>query len=91
MWDFSLQYKPVFLYHNDEKEYLDERGFYCPPLELPYPTGHDNDELCEKILNFDQTQYKECLNKFFDKYGALDKGDATDKVVSHILKVLKTI
>lgn len=88
MWDFSLQRKPVFLYHNDENEYLDERGFYCPPEELPYPTGHDNDDLCNQILNFDQKEYLEHLNSFFDKYGALDQGDATDKVVSHIMKIL---
>ena len=88
MWDFSLQRKPVFLYHNDEKEYLDERGFYCPPRELPYPTGHDNEELCNKILNFDEQEYVERLNAFFDKYGAFDKGDATDQVVSRIMKVL---
>lgn len=88
MWDFSLQRKPVFLYHNDESEYLDERGFYCPPKELPYPTGHDNDDLCDKILNFDQKEYLERLNTFFDKYGAFDKGDATDQVVSRIMKIL---
>ena len=27
LWDFSLQKKPVFLYQNDEQEYLDDRGF----------------------------------------------------------------
>ena len=91
MWDFSLQRKPVFLYHNDESEYLDERGFYCPPRELPYPTGHDNDDLCNKILNFDQKEYLERLNAFFDKYGAFDKGDATDQVVSHIIKILNVV
>ena len=88
MWDFSLQYKPVFLYHNDINEYLDKRGFYCPLAELPYPIGHDNDELYEKVLNFDPEQYEKELKKFFEKYGALDQGVATDKVVSHILKVL---
>ncbi len=88
MWDFSLQHKPVFLYHNDESEYMNERGFYCPPSELPYPAGHDNNDLCNKILNFDQEEYAKRLDTFFDKYGALDRGDATDKVVSHIMKVL---
>lgn len=91
MWDFSLQRKPVFLYHNDESEYLDERGFYCPPRELPYPTGHDNDDLCNKILNFNQQEYLEHLNAFFDKYGAFDKGDATDQVVAHIMKILNAV
>lgn len=91
MWDFSLQRKPVFLYHNDESEYSDERGFYCPPRELPYPTGYDNDDLCNKILNFNQKEYLERLNAFFEKYGAFDRGDATDKVVSHIMKILNIV
>ena len=89
MWDFSLQHKPVFLYHNDESEYLNERGFYCPPAELPYPTGHDNDELCEKIKKFDDKKYNEDIDTFFTKYGALDKGNATDMVVEHILGILQ--
>lgn len=88
MWDFSLQRKPVFLYHNDENEYLDERGFYSPPRELPYPTGHDNSELCNKILTFDQKEYLKDLNVFFDKYGAFDKGNATEQVVAHIMEIL---
>jgi CDP-glycerol glycerophosphotransferase len=89
MWDFSLQYKPVFLYHNDENEYLDDRGFYCPLAELPYPTGHNNDELCSKVETFDEEKYGERLTGFFEKYGALDKGDATEKTVAHILKILQ--
>ena len=53
IWDFSLQYKPVFLYHDDMEEYENERGFYSNPSEWPYIIGHSVNELINKIEEFD--------------------------------------
>lgn len=84
IWDFSLQYKPVFLYHGDEDEYERERGFYSNPNEWPYIIGHSTYELIAKIDSFDYDYYRKNLKEFFEKYGALDDGNATERVVTFI-------
>lgn len=88
MWDFSLQGKPVFLYHNDVEEYENDRGFYTNPKDWPYVIGHNNDELEEKIRTFDSKKYSNDLDVFLKNYGSLDDGNAAARVVDHIMKVI---
>lgn len=89
MWDFSLQKKPVFLYHNDQTEYENDRGFYCPPREWPYPQAHSHDEMIEIINNFDEEKYHQNLSNFFNKYKSFDDGHASKKVVERIMDVIE--
>jgi len=86
MWDFSLQRKPVFLYQNDEKDYANERGFYAPISEWPYPKAHTQEELEEIIEEFDNERYLRDLNQFLEKYGSCDDGHAAERVVERIMK-----
>lgn len=85
MWDFSLQRRPVFLYQNDEKNYENDRGFYSPVSEWPYPRAYSQDELVDAILNFDNDRYIKKLNIFFEKYGSCDDGNSTERVVRRIM------
>lgn len=85
MWDFSLKRQPVFLYQNDDKEYENDRGFYSPVTEWPFPKAHTQDELVGVIKNFDNHAYKEDLNKFLHKYGSCDDGHAAERVVKRIM------
>lgn len=88
MWDFSLQRRPVFLYQNDRDEYTNDRGFYAPVSEWPYPKAHSQEELAEQILNFDEDKYITELNAFFEKYGSCDDGHASERVVERLLEVM---
>lgn len=88
MWDFSLQRRPVFLYQNDEDAYTNDRGFYAPVSEWPYPKAHSQEELAEQILCFDEEQYREELDAFLKKYGSCDDGHASERVVKRILEVM---
>ncbi len=85
MWDFSLQRRPVFLYQNDEKDYENDRGFYSPVSEWPYPKAHTQDELVDTIMHFDNNEYIKKLNAFFEKYGSCDDGHAAERVVKRIM------
>ena len=87
MWDFSLQRRPVFLYQKDEGEYSNERGFYAPVAEWPYPKAHSEEELAEQILCFDEGKYITELNAFLRKYGSCDDGHASERVEERILEV----
>ncbi|MCM1154887.1 MAG: CDP-glycerol glycerophosphotransferase family protein [Roseburia sp.] len=86
MWDFSLQRRPVFLYQNDEKDYENDRGFYSPVSEWPYPKAHTQEELVDAILDFDNERYIKDLNAFLKKYGSCDDGHAAERVVQRIMK-----
>lgn len=88
MWDFSLQRRPVFLYQNDEKEYENDRGFYSPVSEWPYPKAHTQDELTAQILRFDEGRYRAELNAFLEKYGSCDDGHASERVAGKIWEVI---
>lgn len=86
MWDFSLQRRPVFLYQNDAKDYENDRGFYSPVSEWPYPKAHTQDELIDAIIEFDNDRYMKDVNEFFEKYGSCDDGHAAERVVKRILE-----
>lgn len=91
MWDFSLQRKPVFLYHGDYEQYLnDDRGFYCSPSKWPYIIGRTNEELCEAIMAFDDEKYQKDLDKWFEEYGTFDDGHASERVVDRIIEIMES-
>ncbi len=89
MWDFSLQRRPVFLYQNDEKDYENDRGFYAPVSEWPYPKAHTQEELIDAIMNFDHDSYIKKLNAFLEKYGSCDDGHAAERVVKRIMEEIE--
>lgn len=89
IWDFSLQKKLVLLYHNDITEYEKERGFYSSPQSWPYLIGHNTEELCSKIRMLNMEEYESDLEDFFVKYGRLDDGSATKRVVDKIAEIMR--
>lgn len=89
LWDFSLQRKPVFLYQNDEKEYLDERGFYCPPSQWPYPRAFSHEELYEKIKGFDERTYVREVDNFLRRWNSFDDGHASQRAAERIMDVIR--
>lgn len=88
MWDFSLQRKPVFLYHNDEHEYTNDRGFYWPISKWPYPRAHTCEELCRVIRQFNEEDYLEKLEAFFEADPSYDDGHASERAVERIMDVI---
>lgn len=88
MWDFSLQKKPVFLYHPDADAYREERGFYIPFSEMPYIEAFSMEELYREICNYTENVYQQQLKKFFDKYKPFDQGKASQEVADRMLEVI---
>lgn len=89
MWDFSLQHRPVFLYHNDVREYTNDRDFYWPISKWPYVVAHTSEEMCEKILSFDEKEYLSRLEHFFEEDPSYDDGHASGRVVERIMDVIE--
>lgn len=80
MWDFSLMYKPCFIYANDLKEYKEERNFHTPIYEWPFPIATNNVELRNNILYFDQNQYIKKVIEHQKKLGSYETGNASRKI-----------
>lgn len=89
MWDFSLQKKPVFLFHPNLQSYKKERGYYLAFEEMPYIEAFSNADLCRKIAEFDEGVYQEEMESFLKEYGSFDRGTAASAVTERLLKIMK--
>lgn len=86
IYDFMLTGRPGFLYVPDLKEYDQERGFYYPLSETPFPFDETNEGLVEKVLAFDMDTYKEKHAQFLEARGCKEQGTAAKQIVEIIKK-----
>jgi CDP-glycerol glycerophosphotransferase len=82
--DLVLTQKPGFIYAPDLKAYDSERGFYYPLEETPFPIAETNEELAERIRNFDPATYEQKRQEFLKARGCKEDGHATEKIVEII-------
>lgn len=87
MWDFSLMYKPCFIYATDIEQYKQERDFYTPMSEWPFPIATNTDELINNILNFNQEEYVQKVKQHHKALGSFEDGHASER----ICKLIETI
>lgn len=64
MFDFSVSGKPVILYVYDKKEYEEEKGFYFPLEELPFPIAEDINSLINLIIHLKANKSNSFLESF---------------------------
>lgn len=88
IFDFMLQRKPAFVYASDIDEYNTERGFFYPLETTPFPIIKNNNELKNKILNFNEQEYKNNVEQFLREKGCLEDGYASERVVDLIESLL---
>lgn len=89
MWDFSLMYKPCFLYATDIKKYCGERDFYTKPESWPFPIAYDNSSICENIKSFDVEDYVKKVAAHHAALGSCESGNATKIICERIMDKLK--
>ena len=80
IFDFASLRRPGFLFATDIESYEKEHGLYYDLRELPFPLAVNNEELKDKIINFDEELYKKELEQFFIKVGLKDNVKSTEKV-----------
>lgn len=88
MFDFLLTRRPGFIYAPDVDNFDQNRGFYYPLSDTPYPVSMTNDELCQNIENFDNIIYKNRVDNFLKEKGCMDDGNASERVVDFIEKII---
>ena len=90
MCDYVLTNRPGILYASDIQKYIDdERGFYYPLSSTPFPVAENNDELYNKIINFDDKKYKKEVDSYLKRLGCYEKGEASKKIVEKIKELIK--
>jgi len=86
IWDFSLMYKPCFLYAPDLDNYKIERDFYIPIEKWPFPLACSITELENNILTFDEEDYNKKIKSHHAELGSYENGNATNSLLDVILK-----
>lgn len=89
MFEPAFVRKPVFLYAADLKDYLEnEYDILIDYRELPFDIAESTEQLCENILNFNESAYVKRLDVFFEKYGIHEDGHASERVAKFVLELL---
>lgn len=84
MFEFSYAKKPVFLYVRDLESYTKDRDFYFDINSLPYSISKTNQELFDRIEQFEYDEYNISLTKFLNKLKIKETGQASEVVVNKI-------
>lgn len=77
--------RPSFLYATDMVHYREnERLFYDPLDQMPFPLATDIDQLTANIRSFDLARYAASSAEFITKKGCMEDGKASARVVDLI-------
>lgn len=85
IWDYSLTYKPGFLFVPDLEEYQTERSFYTDPKTWAFPLAKTNEELVELIQNYDESESKAKIDRHHEILGKKDEGNAAKHISEYIV------
>lgn len=84
LWDYSLTYRPCFIYAPDIEQYAINPGFESDYRQWPFPIAKSNEELCANIQSFDAGEYKQRVVRYHEEYGSYEKGNAAEIIVEKI-------
>lgn len=90
LWDYMLTQKPCFMYAQDMEHYVRTTKVYTPLSEWPFPKATSNIELIERILHFDEKDYKLKCIKHYSDLGGCETGEATKIVCEWISQATST-
>ncbi len=89
-FDAAVMRIPVFLYADDYVEYEQERGTLLWDLKrLPFPLAMNNEELKNRIYQFDQDAYQGKMDKLFQDTGMVEDGHACERLADWIEECLQ--
>lgn len=88
IWDVSIAHKPCFIYAMDLQKYLEDRNFYTPISEWPFPLAESMDGLIENILRFDAQQYEKQVADHHKALGSYETGTAARQIVEYLVSII---
>lgn len=87
MWDFSLTYKPGFLFVPDLNDYIANRGIKTSIDTWPFPYAQTNGELCKLIENYNESEAINKIKRHHEYLVSYETGNATKEICSLISKL----
>ena len=90
MFDFAVTKGICLLYHPDEREYENERGFCIQPTDLPFPRCQNTAGLIGLIENLDFEMYEKSVSSFFDNHNLKENGTASEKIVQWLTEKINS-
>lgn len=88
IFESAIMKQPGFLFVEDEKEYVEDRGELMFKLDdMPFPKACNMDELIVRIENFDVRPYRCAVEDFMKKLGFFEDGKASGRAADLIEKV----
>jgi CDP-glycerol glycerophosphotransferase len=88
VFDYSVTKRPCFLYVPDLENYIQkERGLYFDLKDLPFIRALSNEGLLREIESYDETVYKEELERFLTKIGSYEDGYAAKNLASRLEEI----
>lgn len=87
-YDYILTRKPLFIFATDIEEYNTERGLYYPLETTPFPIATDNEQLVEKVKDFNNEEYQSRIDAFLGEKGCVEDGYAAARIVDKIEKII---
>lgn len=90
MFDFNLMHRPVFLFTQDVEDYQKMRGLKDWFFKVPFPFCHNNDELCQAVLDYDEQSYQSRCEEFDKLYGSMEDGKATPRIVDKLEQIMNS-
>ena len=89
MFDFALTRRPCFQYASDIDAYKNDRNFYFPIDETPFPLAKTNAEMLQKIAAFDDADYQTQCDAFYQRMGFRADGSASERCADWILDKIR--
>ena len=86
IWDYSFLKKPCFLFCPDLENYIKRRGFVLDINMWGFPIAKNNNELIQKIKNFNSNNFCNNIKNHHTMLGSFENGNACEEVVNYILK-----
>ena len=87
IWDYSLTYKPGFLFVPDLEEYTKDRSFYTDPETWAFPLARTNEELADLIRTYDAEESRKKIDRHHEHLKIKETGKATKHIVEKIIKI----
>lgn len=87
IWDYSLTFKPGFLFVPDLSQYTSERNFYTDPETWAFPLAQTNEELETLICSYDEEQNSNKIKAHHQLLESKETGCATKILVEKINKI----
>lgn len=91
IWDYSLSFKPGFLFTPDLDQYSKVTKLHTPIEQWQFPYSLSTEELCEQILNYDETKAIDKIKAHHKLLGSYENGTAMNSIINIIIKELNKI